>query len=122
MVGLQGAIGVIAGLIALVLPGATALGLLFAIAAWSLAIGVLQIVAAIKLRKEITGEFWLGLSGLLSIVFAFFVIARPGAGALAVDLGDWRYAPSSACCSSLSPSREETRRPEPEAKVLRHTR
>ena len=58
--------------------------LLFAIAAWSLAIGVLQIVAAIKLRKEITGEFWLGLSGLLSIVFAFFVIARPGAGALAV--------------------------------------
>ena len=84
MVGLQGAIGVIAGLIALVLPGATALGLLFAIAAWSLAIGVLQIVAAIKLRKEITGEFWLGLSGLLSIVFAFFVIARPGAGALAV--------------------------------------
>ncbi|WP_373506083.1 HdeD family acid-resistance protein [Aestuariivirga sp.] len=84
MVGLQGAIGVIAGLIALVLPGATALGLLFAIAAWSLAIGVLQIVAAIKLRKEITGEFWLGLSGLLSILFAFFVIARPGAGALAV--------------------------------------
>ena len=85
MVGLQGAIGVIAGLIALVLPGATALGLLFAIAAWSLAIGVLQIVAAIKLRKEITGEFWLGLSGLLSIVFAFFVIARPGAGASAAD-------------------------------------
>ena len=84
MVGLQGAIGVIAGLIALILPGATVLGLLLAIAAWSLAIGVLQIVAAIKLRKEITGEFWLGLSGFLSILFAFFVIARPEAGLNAV--------------------------------------
>jgi uncharacterized membrane protein HdeD (DUF308 family) len=36
------------------------------------------------LRKEITGEFWLGLSGLVSILFAFFVMARPGAGALAI--------------------------------------
>ena len=59
MVGLQGAIGVIAELIALVLPGATALGLLFAIAAWSLAIGVLQIVA-IDWVTEITERF-LGL-------------------------------------------------------------
>jgi uncharacterized membrane protein HdeD (DUF308 family) len=45
---------------------------------------VLQIIAAIKLRKEIEGEFWLGLSGLISIRFALFTIARPGEGALAV--------------------------------------
>ena len=84
MVGLQGVVGVVAGVITFLMPGVTALGLLLAIVAWSIAIGVLQIVAAIKLRKEITGEFWLGLSGVVSILFAFFVIARPGEGALAI--------------------------------------
>jgi uncharacterized membrane protein HdeD (DUF308 family) len=79
LVGLHGVI-----VITLLMPGVTAIGLLIAIAAWSLAVGVLQIVSAIRLRKEIEGEFWLGLSGLLSIVFAFFVIARPGQGALAI--------------------------------------
>jgi uncharacterized membrane protein HdeD (DUF308 family) len=84
LVGLQGVIGLAAGVITLLMPGVTAIGLLIAIAAWSLAVGVLQIVSAIRLRKEIEGELWLGLSGLLSIVFAFFVIARPGQGALAI--------------------------------------
>jgi uncharacterized membrane protein HdeD (DUF308 family) len=84
LVGLQGIIGVIAGVITLILPGATALGLLIVIAAWILVIGVLQVAAAIKLRKDIEGEFWLGLSGVLSVLFAFFLIARPGDGALAL--------------------------------------
>lgn len=82
--GLQGVIGVIVGIIAFIFPAATAIGLLIAIAAWSLVIGVLQVFTAIRLRKEITGEFWLGLSGILSVVFAFFLIARPGEGALAL--------------------------------------
>jgi uncharacterized membrane protein HdeD (DUF308 family) len=84
LLGLQGLIGVVAGIVTFIVPAATGLGLLILIAAWSLAIGVLQIVAAIKLRKEMTGEYWLGLSGLISILFAFFVIARPGEGALAI--------------------------------------
>jgi uncharacterized membrane protein HdeD (DUF308 family) len=58
--------------------------LLFFIAAWALATGVLRIVAAIRLRKEITGEFWLALSGIASVVFAFLVMMNPAAGALAI--------------------------------------
>jgi len=84
LVALQGAVGVIIGLIAFFMPGVTALGLLMAIAAWSLVVGVLQIIAAIRLRKEIRNELWLGLSGLISVLFALFVIAAPGEGALAV--------------------------------------
>ncbi len=84
LVALQGVVGVVVGLIAFFMPGVSALGLVLAIAAWSLVVGVLQIVAAIRLRKEISNEFWLGLSGLISILFGFFIIARPGEGALAV--------------------------------------
>ena len=84
LVGMQGLIGLAAGILTLLMPGVTALGLLIAIAAYSLVVGVLQIAAAIKLREEIEGEFWLGLSGLVSILFGMFIIARPGEGALAV--------------------------------------
>jgi uncharacterized membrane protein HdeD (DUF308 family) len=48
LVGLQGVIGLAAGIITLIVPAATAIGLLIAIAAWSLVVGVLQIAAAIK--------------------------------------------------------------------------
>jgi uncharacterized membrane protein HdeD (DUF308 family) len=51
---------------------------------WAIATGALAIVAAIDLRREIEGEVWLALGGVLSMLFGAFLIARPGAGALAV--------------------------------------
>jgi uncharacterized membrane protein HdeD (DUF308 family) len=81
---LEGFIGIGAGILALRAPGITAVALLFFIAAWALATGVLRIVAAIRLRKEITGEFWLALSGIAAVVFAFLVMMNPAAGALAI--------------------------------------
>jgi uncharacterized membrane protein HdeD (DUF308 family) len=73
-----------AGLATLFVPGITALALLFYIAAWAVASGVLQIVAAVQLRREIEGEWFLLLSGLLTVAFGMFLFARPGAGALAI--------------------------------------
>jgi uncharacterized membrane protein HdeD (DUF308 family) len=81
---LEGIIGIGAGILTLRAPGITTMALLFFIAAWALATGVLRIVAAIRLRKEITGEFWLALSGIASVVFAFLVMMNPAAGALAM--------------------------------------
>ncbi len=46
--------------------------------------GILQIVAAIRLRREVKGEWLLLLEGLFSVLFGFLLIAQPGAGALAV--------------------------------------
>ncbi len=66
------------------LPELTALAVLFYIATWAIATGLLQIVAAFRLLKEIEGEFWLALSGLVSIAFGLLLMARPGAGALSV--------------------------------------
>lgn len=81
---LQGLVGISAGVITLVWPGITAIALLAIIAFWALITGILEIVGAIRLRKEIRGEWMLILSGILSLVFAFLLIANPAAGALAI--------------------------------------
>jgi uncharacterized membrane protein HdeD (DUF308 family) len=79
-----GIAGILAGLLTFVWPGMTALVLLMFIASWAVVIGVLQIWGAIRLRKEIEGEWLLALSGLLSVAFGVILFVQPGAGALAV--------------------------------------
>ena len=81
---LAGLCGIGAGVMTFFIPGLTALAVLFYIATWAIATGLLETVAAIRLRKEIEGEFWMGLSGLVSIAFGVLLMARPGSGALSV--------------------------------------
>jgi uncharacterized membrane protein HdeD (DUF308 family) len=81
---LWGLVGIGIGIITFVAPAVTALALLFYIAIWAIVSGVLEIIAAVKLRKEIQGEWLLGLAGLLSLVFGILLIMHPGAGVLAV--------------------------------------
>jgi uncharacterized membrane protein HdeD (DUF308 family) len=64
--------------------GLTAVILLLIIASWAIIRGILEIIAAIKLRKVIDGEWLLILSGLLSVAFGVLLFLRPGVGALAV--------------------------------------
>src|ERR687895_1313310 len=62
---LQGLVGIAAGVVTLLWPGITAIALLYVIAAWALVGGALQIAAAIRLRRVISGEWLLALAGLL---------------------------------------------------------
>jgi uncharacterized membrane protein HdeD (DUF308 family) len=89
---LGGLLGILAGLLTFVMPGITALGLLILIAAWALVTGILEIVAAIKLRKTITGEWMLILAGLASVAFGILLILQPAAGALVMVLWIGAYA------------------------------
>jgi len=79
---LEGIAGIILGLLTFFYPGITALVLVYFIAAWALVTGIFEIAAAIRLRKEIEGEWMMVLSGILSIIFGAFLVAAPGAGAL----------------------------------------
>ena len=81
---LEGIAGIGAGVLAFVLPGITALALLYLIAAWAIVTGAVEIVAAVDLRKQIQNEWLLGLAGALSIIFGIVVAVMPDAGALAV--------------------------------------
>jgi uncharacterized membrane protein HdeD (DUF308 family) len=79
-----GLLGIAAGLLTFMMPGVTALVLLYFIAGWAIATGVFQIIGAIKLRKEIDNEWLLVLGGLISVLFGGAMFAAPGAGALAL--------------------------------------
>src|SRR5258706_4725235 len=63
---IQGVLGVIAGCLAFLIPGLTALALLFLIGCWAIATGVFSIIAAVRRRKQIDGERLLVLSFVLS--------------------------------------------------------
>jgi len=79
-----GLLGIGAGLLTFLMPGLTALVLLYFIAGWAIATGLFQIVGAIKLRKEIDNEWLLILGGIISMLFGIAMMLAPGAGALAL--------------------------------------
>lgn len=87
-----GVAGIAAGLVTLFWPGVSAYALLMLIGAWAIVTGAASISAAVRLRKEVNGEWLLGLGGALSIVFGVMAVVFPGAGALAVTLWIGAYA------------------------------
>jgi uncharacterized membrane protein HdeD (DUF308 family) len=83
-VGIMGVLGIVAGVATFMWPGQTALSLLYLVAFWAVAMGGFQVVAAVVLRRELHGEFWMALGGIASIVFGAFLVAFPGEGLLSL--------------------------------------
>jgi uncharacterized membrane protein HdeD (DUF308 family) len=81
---LEGIAGIAASIITILWPAITAFALVVVIAAWALVTGAFEIAAAVRLRKYISGEWLLALSGVASILFGFLMIGFPLAGALAI--------------------------------------
>lgn len=78
----EGILSVLAGVIAFVVPGITALALLALVAAWAIITGIMEIVMAVRLRKVIHNEWLLILAGLASLAFGVLLLLRPAPGML----------------------------------------
>jgi uncharacterized membrane protein HdeD (DUF308 family) len=81
----DGVLGVLVGLIAFFSPGATALVFLYVIAAWAVLTGVLKVVMAIWLRREIDNEWTMALSGVLWVLLGVVLAVLPGVGLLSLS-------------------------------------
>jgi len=81
---LEGLTGIAVGVLTFLWPAITEAVLLILIAAWAVATGLVEIIAAIRLRKELESEWLLILSGVVSVVFGVILFTQPGQGALAV--------------------------------------
>lgn len=92
MLVLEGLVGIAAGLVTFFWPGAATLAILTIIAAWAIITGIFEIIAAIRLREEIEGEWFLLLSGLLSVLFGIALAIWPAAGLVAVTWMIGAYA------------------------------
>lgn len=88
----RGIVGVAAGIVTFAMPRITGLVLLYVIATWAVITGIMEIVAAVNLRKVIQGEWMLILAGALSVAFGVLLFVAPGAGALTVALWIGAYA------------------------------
>jgi uncharacterized membrane protein HdeD (DUF308 family) len=84
-----GALGVIAGVIAMTWPDITAMVLLYIIAVWAIVIGLGSVVSGFGLSRDAGGRWLFILSGLAGLLLGILLLADPegGAVALAVTIG-----------------------------------
>src|SRR5712692_5764781 len=80
----EGILGILAGVIALVLPGITALAFLYLLAAWAIITGILEFIAPLSFPMSAGRGVLMALAGVLSVVFGILIAAQPAAGLLAV--------------------------------------
>ena len=80
----EGILGILAGVVALVWPGITALAFLYLLAAWAIITGILQLIAPLAFPMSVGRGVLTALSGVLSIVFGVLIAAQPASGLLTV--------------------------------------
>jgi uncharacterized membrane protein HdeD (DUF308 family) len=82
LLALEGIVGICIAIVVLRSPAESAVALVFFISIWAVALGFLRIMEAVRLRKELSGEMWLALSGVIAVLFAVMLMVRPLVGAV----------------------------------------
>jgi len=78
----EGIVGILFGLYAIVFPIGAAAAFVSFVAVWAIFTGILEIMAAVRLRRHIKGEWLLILLGVLSILLGVILVAAPVSGAV----------------------------------------
>jgi uncharacterized membrane protein HdeD (DUF308 family) len=74
-----GIVGIVIGIIALAWPAGTTVVIVYLIAIWALVLGVSEIQSAVRLLKELRGDWTPLLVGIISIVFGCLLLLKPHA-------------------------------------------
>ena len=82
----EGVASIALGAALYLIPGITVRILLWFVGAWAVVSGAFRIVAAVRLRSFIDGEWLLGATGVLAVLFGLLVIASPETGAIALTV------------------------------------
>jgi uncharacterized membrane protein HdeD (DUF308 family) len=79
----QGVVSVLAGVIALIWPGVTALALLFVVAFWAIVLGIGEIGGAFASRNSGSNAWgWTLAAGILNVIFGVLLLIWPASGIL----------------------------------------
>ena len=86
-----GVTGITAGAVTFFIPDLALSGLLLLLAGWAIVSGILEVVAALRLRRLIEDEWRLALAGALTVAIGVLMAALPLAGTVAIALwiGAW---------------------------------
>jgi uncharacterized membrane protein HdeD (DUF308 family) len=77
-----GVISLLAGVLAVIVPGITVFGLVLLLGAWLVTQGAMEVYTAYRIRREITGEWILALVGIVRTLIGLVILALPVIGAL----------------------------------------
>ena len=80
----EGVLGLLAGLVALFWPGLAAVVVLYVFSFWAIFGGLLRILGAILLRREIDNEWTMALGGALWVLLGIVLAVLPGGGLLSL--------------------------------------
>ncbi len=81
-----GILGIILGILTLYNPLAMGIAWVYLIAIWAIGTGIFMLITGIRLRKEIEGEVWMIIGGILSVIFGLLVLFNPASGAIAIGI------------------------------------
>jgi uncharacterized membrane protein HdeD (DUF308 family) len=73
----EGILDLVTAILLFVWPAWSSISVLYVIAAWALATGVMEFLAAMRLRQYIAGELLLAFSGAASLILGALLIAVP---------------------------------------------
>jgi len=80
---LSGIAGIAAGILTFLYPSATAVALVYIVAAWAIVTGIFEIAGALEWRQVFSDTWMLGLAGVLSIILGVLLFSAPRAGLIA---------------------------------------
>lgn len=86
LMGIEGILGLWAGIMTLSTSLPAPMAFVFLVWLWAIATGILRIVEAIRLRKDIPGDIWLALSGVVTVLFGLMLLSRFFVGVVGLAL------------------------------------